>query len=189
MCLLLILVLPSCIASEQQLFGEGLDLGDEFGFFTLNADDPEEGFLLIKNDKDNSYEMFGVDDGYISVFVNQVLSEFLVLSGYSAEGKEYHHLVLHQRGDQLFLLNDGENELEARLEQEKTLLRQKYAYEDYAYRVQDRTQLDELVKTFSKAVQTGFFRESEVEIVRSDIDGNADRLEALRKRIEDQLNN
>lgn len=187
--LMLILALPGCIASENQLFSKGLDLGGEFGFFTLNADDPEEGFLLVKNDGDNSYEMFGVEDGYSSVFFNQLSSEFYVLSGYSAESEDFQHLILRQQGDQLFMLNDGEDELDERLEDEKELLKQTYNYKNYAYRVRDRTHLEELVKAFVNAVQTGFFREAEVELVRSNLAGNADRLSALRKRIEDQQDN
>ncbi|MEH6725597.1 MAG: hypothetical protein V7703_05505 [Hyphomicrobiales bacterium] len=187
--LLLCLVLPGCIASEEQLFRDGLDFGDEFGFFTMDADDPEEGFLLVRNDQNNSYEMLGVDDGYSSVFVNRVFSEFLVLSGYADENKEFHHLVLHQRGDRYFMLNDGEDDLEAPLEQAKTLLRKQYHYSDYAYRVQDRAELEDLAKSFAEAVRTGFFREAEVELVRSDIDGNADRLAALRQRIEAEQEN
>ncbi|WP_306258166.1 hypothetical protein [Pararhizobium sp. IMCC21322] len=184
--LVLILALPGCIASQEQLFSDGLDFGDEFGFFTLNADDPEEGFLLVKNDQDNSYEMFGVDDGYSSVFINQLSSQFMVLSGYSAESGEFHHLVLRQQGDQYFLFNDGENELDARLEDEKKRLRQENDYRNYAYRVRDRSHLEGLAQAFANAVETGFFQESEVELVRSGSEGAADRLKALRKNIEDQ---
>ncbi len=184
--LLVILLLPGCIASEQQLFGDGLDLGEEFGFFTMNADDPEEGFLLIRTGQNNSYEMFGVDDGYSPVFVNRLLSKFLVLSGYSEESKEFHHVVLHQRGERFFMLNDGENDLGEQLEQQKEQLRDAYDYKDYAYTVRDHKHLEELVQKFEEAVQTGFFRESEVELVQSDVAGNADRLKALRQRIEDE---
>lgn len=189
MFLLLILALPGCIASQEQLISDGLDFGDEFGFFMLNADDPEEGFLLVKNDQDNSYEMFGVDDGYSSVFINQLSPQFMVLSGYTAESEEFHHLVLRQQGDQYFLFNDGEDELDARLDAEKKRLRQEYDYRDYAYRVRDRAHLEDLVRAFAKAVETGFFRESEVELVRSGSEGAADRLKALRKNIEDQQEN
>lgn len=188
--LLLILALPGCIASQEQLFSDGLDFGDEFGFFMLNADDPEEGFLLVKNDQDNSYEMFGVDDdGYSSVFINQLSSQFMVLSGYTAERGEFHHLILRQQGDKYFLFNDGENELDARLEDEKKRLRQEYDYRNYAYNVRDRAHLEDLVRAFAKAVETGFFREAEVELVRSGSEGAAVRLKALRKNIEDQQEN
>lgn len=187
--LLLILVLPGCIASQEQLFSDGLDFGDEFGFFTLNPDEPGEGFLLVKNDQDNSYEMFGVDDGYSSVFINQLSSQFMVLSGYAADSEEYHYLVLRQQGDQVFLFNDGEDELDARLEDEKKLLRQENDYRNYAYRVRDRAHLEALVQAFANAVDTGFFQEAEVELVRSDAEGAADRLKALRKSIEDQQAN
>lgn len=187
MFLLLILTLPGCIASQEQLFSDGLDFGDEFGFFMLNADDPEEGFLLVKNDQDNSYEMFGVDDdGYSSVFINQLSSQFMILSGYTAESGEFHHLVLRQQGDKYFLFNDGENDLDARLEDEKKRLRQENDYRNYAYHVRDRTHLEDLVRAFAEAVESGFFQESEVELVRSGSEGAAIRLRALRKNIEDQ---
>lgn len=184
--LLLLVALPGCIASEQQLFGDGLDLGEEFGFFTLNADDPEEGFLLVRTGQNNSYEMFGVDGGFSPVFVNPLLSKFLVLSGYSDENKEFYHVVLHQRGERFFMLNDGENDLGEQLEQQKEQLQNAFDYRDYAYRVRDRKHLEELVQKFEKAVETGFFRESEVELVQSSVAGNADRLKALRQRIEDE---
>lgn len=189
MFLLLILVLPSCIASQEQLFSDGLDFGDEFGFFTLNPDEPGEGFLLVKNDQDNSYEMFGVDDGYTSVFINQLSPQFIVLSGYADDSKEFHHIVLRQKGDQYFLINDGEDELDARLEEEKKQLRQAYDYRNYAYRVRDRAHLEGLVPALANAVETGFFREAEVELVRAGSDGAAGRLKVLRQKIEDQQEN
>lgn len=189
MFLLLILVLPGCIASQEQLFSDGLDFGDEFGFFTLSPDEPGEGFLLVKSDQDNSYEMFGVDDGYSSVFINQLSRQFMVLSGYAADSEEFHHLVLRQHGDQYFLFNDGEDELDARLEDEKKLLRQENDYRNYAYRVRDRAHLEDLAQAFANAVKTGFFRESEVELVRAGSEGAADRLKALRQKIEDQQQN
>ena len=189
MFLLLILVLPGCIASQELLFSDGLDFGDEFGFFTLSPDEPGEGFLLVKSDLDNSYEMFGVDDGYSSVFINQLTPQFMVLSGYAAESEEFHHLVLRQQGDQYFLFNDGEDELDAHLEDEKKLLRQENDYKNYAYRVRDRAHLEDLVQAFADAVKTGFFRESEVELVRAGSEGAADRLKALRQKIEDQQQN
>lgn len=186
LCVLLLLMLPGCIASEQQLFGDGLDFGEEFGFFTMNVDDPEEGLLLIRSGESNAYEMFGVDDGYSPVFVNRLSEGILVLSGYSDEIKEFHHVVLRQRGERFFMLNDGENDLGAQLEQQKEQLREAYDYRDYAYRVRDQKHLEELVRKFETAVQTGFFRESEVELVQSNVAGNADRLKALRQRIEAQ---
>jgi hypothetical protein len=184
--LLLLVALPGCIASEQQLFGDGLDLGEEFGFFTLNADDPEEGFLLVRTGQNNSYEMFGVDGGFSPVFVNRLLSKFLVLSGYSDENKEFYHVVLHQRGERFFMLNDGENDLGEQLERQKEQLQNAFDYKEYAYRVRGRKHLEELVRKFEEAVETGFFRESEVELVQSSVAGNANRLKALRQRIEDE---
>lgn len=186
---LLILVLPGCIASENQLFNDGLDLGDEFGFFTLNSDDPGEGFLLIKNDGDNSYEMFGADDTFTSVFVNQLNSRHMILSAYSAENEDFYHMILHQRGEQFFILSEDVDQLDEGLEDQRNSVKQKFGYSDYAYRVRDRAHLEELVSVFENGVKAGFFGESEVELVRGDSDGAAKKLEPLRKRIEDMQTN